>query len=158
MQSCRTCHDASILIISTILPIYITMPTPFTYFMTTMPQIPRNRHTHTPYFFCKSSLCHTENYHKCGKTQPCILCKDSERWAQRQTETSFPIWLCRTAAYFRTNKDSERWVQRQTEITFLIWLCQATSYFRSYKDIKNEDVCHDNRHTSSTFYSIAQLR
>ena len=30
------------------------MPTPFTYFMTTMPQIPRNRHTHTPYFFAKA--------------------------------------------------------------------------------------------------------
>ena len=27
---------------------------PFTYFMTTMPQIPRNRHTHTPYFFAKA--------------------------------------------------------------------------------------------------------
>jgi len=26
----------------------------------------------------------------------------------RQTENSFPIWLCRTASYFRTYKDSER--------------------------------------------------
>lgn len=30
-------------------------------------------------FFCKGSLCHTENYHNYTKTQPCILCKDSER-------------------------------------------------------------------------------
>ena len=32
--------------------------------------------------------------------------KDNKRWAQRQTENSFPIWLCRTESHLRIYKDS----------------------------------------------------
>ena len=33
--------------------------------------------------------------------------KDNKRWAQRQTENSFPIWLCRTESHLRIYKDSD---------------------------------------------------
>ena len=50
--------------------------------------------------------------------------KDSKRWEQRQTEISFPIWLCRTASYLRSDKDTYKRELSKTKLA-LILFCRA---------------------------------
>ena len=53
-----------------------------------------------------------------------LMNKDSKRWEQRQTEISFPIWLCRTASYLRSDKDTYKRELSKTKLA-LILFCRA---------------------------------
>lgn len=53
-----------------------------------------------------------------------LMNKDSKRWEQRQTEILFPIWLCRTASYLRSDKDTYKRELSKTKLA-LILFCRA---------------------------------
>jgi len=90
-----------------------------------------------------------------------LMNKDSKRWEQRQTEISFPIWLCRTASYLRSDKDTYKRELSKTKLA-LILFCRA-EVFSSFNSKIVKVKCRGKRksyfqlcHSTLTFHKYSE--